>query len=116
MSHGVRILASISIPRGHISQLNLSRCGMDATALSVLLNSMLQKQIVTLLDVSDQAMSGGMPDLANFLRVDKKLQVLRARGINLNAGEREFLELTKAIDMNVTLAELDLRGNYIPTV
>merc|ERR1719329_536988 len=99
MPHGIRILASITYQRGCLSHLDLSQCGMDAGALSTLLTALLQKPSVLSLDVSNQPLSSaGAQELADFLRVDKKLQILRARRISLPSYcQGEMLELSKAL-------------------
>jgi len=115
MPHGICVMASTTIPNGNITQLNLSDCGMDGASLGVLLASLLRRQTVLSLDVSNQALGKcGVQELADFLRQDKKLQVLHARRISMprtNMGE--MLEFSRAIDTNITLVELDLRKNSL---
>lgn len=118
MSHGICVLAASTIHYGNITNLNLSGCGMDAPSLAILLAGLLRKQTVTSLDVSFQTLqSAGVQELGKFLRLDKKLQVLRARGIGTQRARPNDLmmltEFAKALDTNVTLTTLDLRDNAL---
>jgi len=115
MPHGVCVLASITLPDANITELNLSGCNMDASSLGTLLGAMLQKQTVTSLDVSGQPLkAAGMQELTKCLRLNRKLQVLRARNISTPSDSRsEMLEFSKAVDTNMSLSELDLRGNRV---
>eukprot|EP00930_Biecheleria_cincta_P071366 TRINITY_DN58876_c0_g1_i1.p1 TRINITY_DN58876_c0_g1~~TRINITY_DN58876_c0_g1_i1.p1 ORF type:complete len:1535 (+),score=293.91 TRINITY_DN58876_c0_g1_i1:252-4607(+) len=110
MSHGICVMASTIIPRGNITSLNLGHCGLNSHSLRSLLAAMRSKPTVTSLDISRQYISPeGLQELANFLRVDKKLQVLRARKIG--ARGQELLELSSALEINLSLVTLDLREN-----
>jgi hypothetical protein len=115
MPHGISMLASTTIPNGNIVELNLSGCCMDADSLGMLLSAVMKRKMLTSLDVSDQPLGrAGVKELADFLRVDKKLQVLCARRISSPpTGDGEMLEFTRALETNVTLATLDLRGNML---
>jgi hypothetical protein len=117
MPHGISVMASFTIPNGGagLAELNVSNCCMDAESLGTLLSAILKKRTLTSLDVSDQSLGrAGVKELAVFLRVDKKLQVLRARRINPpSTGDGEMFEFARALETNVTLATLDLRGNIL---
>ena len=56
----------------------------------------------------------GIESLTPFLRQDKKLESLRAQSIATPSYyTTEMLELTRAMEVNSTLASLDLRGNVV---
>lgn len=118
MPHGISVLTTVTLASSNISQLDVSRCNMDASSLGTLLKAMQSKQTVTLLDISDQPLGRqGVQELADFLRVDKKLQELRARRIAMpvcrGGGGAEMLSFATALESNVTLATLDIRENSV---
>ncbi|CAK9071901.1 unnamed protein product [Durusdinium trenchii] len=116
MPHGTCVFASSFLPRQTgLRHLDLQRCGLDARALSAVLMTVLQIQSVTFLDISGQPLKkAGMEHLASFLRQDKKLQTLRAQNIQTPSYyTAEMLDFTKAMEVNSTLATLDLRGNSL---
>eukprot|EP00435_Cladocopium_sp_Y103_P002886 s5065_g1.t1 len=94
-----------------------------------ILLAVLQIQTVITLDISSQPLKkAGMEHLASFLRSDKKLQTLTAQNISTpsyyTADPRrkqwgwqqnglEMLDFAKAMEVNSTLATLDLRGNAL---
>jgi len=86
---------------------------MDPTSLGSILGGLLRKQTVTHLDVSKNPLGkNAIQHLADFLRADKRLQVLTAKDISLpRRGDDELIEFSKALETNITLARLDLRGN-----
>jgi hypothetical protein len=88
---------------------------MDAESLATLISAMSQKKTVKMLDVSHNPLKkAGVLELAKFLHVDTKLQVLIAQRIETAAIKSdEMLQFAKAIEINVTLAKLDFRGNQL---
>merc|ERR1712232_1289070 len=115
MPYGICVLASTAMMVASISDLNLSRCGMDAESLATLFGSLSQKKTVKTLDVSHNPLKkAGMLELAKFLHVDTTLQVLVAQGIETVATKcDEMLQFAKAIEINITLAKLDFRRNHL---
>lgn len=116
MPHGLCVFASTFLPRQrHLKHLNLQNCGLDARSLGAILLAVLQIQTVMTLDISSQPLKkAGMEHLASFLRSDKKLQMLTAQNISTPSYyTAEMLDFAKAMEVNSTLATLDLRGNAL---
>lgn len=116
MPHGLCVFASTFLPRQrYLKHLNLQSCGLDARSLGAILLAVLQIQTVITLDISSQPLKkAGMEHLASFLRSDKKLQMLTAQNISTPSYyTAEMLDFAKAMEVNSTLATLDLRGNAL---
>lgn len=116
MPHGICVLASVTLANSHITQLDVSHCSMDAGSLGILLASIRERQTVTSLDISYQPLGRlGVQELANHLRVDKKLHELTARNIAMPHSRMggEMLAFATALESNVTLATLDIRENAV---
>ncbi|CAJ1336866.1 unnamed protein product [Effrenium voratum] len=113
MPHGICVLAATCLTRTPLSSLTLQSCGLDARALQAVLSSLLQLQSVVMLDISRQPLKkAGVEQLSHFLRQDKKLKTLRAQEIQMPSSYvAEMLDFAKAMEVNSTLATLDLRGN-----
>jgi Leucine-rich repeat (LRR) protein len=116
MPHGISVIAASALLRASVMELNLSACRMDAESLGRLLTSVLKNGLIRSLDVSDQPLGkDGLINLADFLCVDTKLQVLCARNISIDQVTNiNMSKFVKAIETNITLATLDLRQNYVP--
>eukprot|EP00931_Biecheleriopsis_adriatica_P100533 TRINITY_DN75821_c0_g1_i1.p1 TRINITY_DN75821_c0_g1~~TRINITY_DN75821_c0_g1_i1.p1 ORF type:complete len:1571 (+),score=329.99 TRINITY_DN75821_c0_g1_i1:66-4715(+) len=114
MPHGACVLASTVLKAGSIVQLDLSSSGLDATSLGAVLRAMLQRPTTTWLNVSNNRLAGeGVRHLAEFLRLDKKLQTLLARNISTPARGDPMLEFSNALEANISLVRLDLCKNLL---